>query len=128
MKKIIVCMSVFAAFLLISCATSLSNMAGSESEAGYGDLLNALSIQSGICKSGNCINGTGTYETEKGLNFTGAFSKGKPNGEGTLSYGGLKYTLVYKNGKPADGPVKVCTSEGAVIKTLYIRNGKLSSN
>ncbi len=132
MKKILLCMCVFAAFLLISCAASLSNMSGSssgsDSSAGYSDLLNSLFIQTGVCKSGNCINGTGTYASEDGLSFTGKFVNGRPDGEGTVTFkSGLKYTLTYKNGKPADGPVTVFSSTGAVIKTLYIRNGKLSA-
>ena len=65
-------------------------------------LLALLALPAGLraqCRSGNCQNGTGTYDFGYAT-YTGTFVNGQPHGQGTLDYGGgEKYVGGFAAGK-----------------------------
>ena len=64
--------------------------------------LGLLALPAGLraqCRSGNCQNGTGTYDYGYAT-YTGTFQNGQPHGQGTLDYGGgEKYVGGFAAGK-----------------------------
>ena len=75
------------------------------------------------CLSGNCINGSGTYDFGFAT-YQGSFKNGQPNGTGTMDYGGgEKYMGDFINGKE-NGKGLMYRKNGSFEKVDY-ENGKL---
>ena len=63
------------------------------------------------CKSGNCVDGTGTYDFSWCL-YKGEFKNGKPEGTGTMKYDDYTYTGNFVNGLE-DGEGEITNNNGS---------------
>lgn len=93
--------------------------------------LSGMSVHAAMaqCLSGDCKNGTGKYDFGYAT-YTGSFKNGKPEGQGTMDYGGgEKYTGGFRNGKEdgegilysASGSSKVVYREGFKVSTEKVQ-------
>ena len=75
------------------------------------------------CLSGNCTNGSGKYDLGFAI-YQGSFKNGKPNGTGTMDYGGgEKYMGDFVDGKE-EGKGLMYRKDGSFEKVIYA-DGKL---
>ena len=74
------------------------------------------------CKSGNCVDGTGTYDFSWCL-YKGDFKNGKPEGKGTMKYDDYTYTGNFVNGLE-DGEGEITNNNGSKELVQYSKGIK----
>ena len=90
-------------------------------------LLTIASLQTAIaqCKSGNCINGKGTFLFSSGARYIGAFQNGKMHGDGALYFNnGNKYFGQFKE-QYREGKGKMVFSNGDEFRG-HFKKSKMS--
>ncbi len=77
------------------------------------------------CRTGNCINGTGTYDYGWCV-YTGEFKNSKPEGKGTMKYDDYSYTGNFSNGLE-DGEGVITNKDGTKENVHYTAGKKYVS-
>jgi hypothetical protein len=89
-------------------------------------LLIALQNNFAQCTTGNCTNGTGSYNYGWCV-YSGEFKNGKPEGKGEMKYDDYTYSGQFKNGLE-DGTGKIIKKDGTKENVQYAAGVKIISH